>query len=101
MMSMAGDAPNTLYNTVSTNVPGPQIPLYLAGHELLHSWGFGMLSSGIGLFIGIGTYSKYLSWGLTVDPLMIPDVWYLAQCFREAFEELLAAAEAAQPRQTP
>ena len=62
---------------------GRPVALYLRGHELLHSWGFGMLSSGIGLFIGIGTYHKYLSWGLTVDPLMVPDVWYLAQCFRD------------------
>ena len=36
-----------------------------------------------------------------VESNLVPDVWYLAQCFREAFEELLAAAEAAQPRQTP
>ena len=52
---------NTLLNTVSTNVPGPQIPLYMAGHKVLASFGCGMLSANIGLFNAIISYNQMLT----------------------------------------
>jgi WS/DGAT/MGAT family acyltransferase len=87
------EVPNTLLNTVSTNVPGPQIPLYMAGHKVLASFGCGMLSANIGLFNAIISYNQLLTIGATVDPQQIPDVWFYADCLKESFAELREAAD--------
>jgi diacylglycerol O-acyltransferase / wax synthase len=95
-----GEVQNTVVNTVSTNVPGPQIPLFLGGREMLHMYGMGILSAGIGLFIAIGTYNRALAFGLLVDSLLLPDPWFVAECFQEAFAELRGAAEKVAPPAT-
>ena len=87
------EAPQTLLNTVSTNIPGPQVPLYLAGHKLIATFGFGMLSANIGLFNAITSYNQVLSIGATADPTQVPDVWFYADCLRESFAALREAAE--------
>jgi WS/DGAT/MGAT family acyltransferase len=94
LQALAGtvQAPNTLLNTVSTNVPGPQIPMYLNGRQLLGWYPLGPLSNGIGLFNAILSYNQKLTFGATADPALVPDVWFYAQCLRESFEELRAAA---------
>lgn len=89
--------PQTLFNTVSTNVPGPQIPLYLGGRRLLTWVPLGICATGIGLFVAILSYHQKLTFGLTVDPRLVPDAWTLADCLRESFTELRAAAERAEP----
>jgi diacylglycerol O-acyltransferase / wax synthase len=88
---------NTLLNTVSTNVPGPQIPLYLAGHKLLAMYPLGIVSANMGLFVAIYSYHQTLTFGLLVDPTLVKDVWYLADCLRESYAELKTAAQHAQP----
>jgi WS/DGAT/MGAT family acyltransferase len=75
-------------NTVSTNVPGPPIPLYLAGRQLLGWYPLGPLSANIGLFNAILTYNGTLTIGATVDPLLMPDPWFYADCLMQAFTEL-------------
>jgi diacylglycerol O-acyltransferase / wax synthase len=89
--------PNTLFNTVSTNVPGPQIPLFLGGRRLLTWVPLGICATNIGLFVAILSYHQKLTFGLTVDPRLVPDGWELAECLRESFAELRAAGRAAQP----
>jgi diacylglycerol O-acyltransferase / wax synthase len=89
------EIPNTLLNTVSSNVPGPQIPLYMAGHKVLASFGCGMLSANIGLFNAIISYNQVLTIAATVDPQQIPDPWLYADCLKESFAELREAAESA------
>lgn len=87
--------PNTLLNTVSTNVPGPQIPMFLNGKQLLGWYPLGPLTSGIGLFQAILSYNQKLTFGTTVDPKLVPDVWFFAECIRASFDELREAAERA------
>jgi diacylglycerol O-acyltransferase len=89
------DAPNTLLNTVSTNIPGPQVPLYMAGRKLLTYFGGSMLSANIGLFNAIISYNQTLSIGVTVDPTQVPDVWLYVDYLKEAYDELRKAAEQA------
>jgi len=95
--------PNTLFNTVSTNIPGPQIPLYLAGHELLHWYPMGPLTSGIGLFVASLSYNQVLTMGFTVDPELVPDVWSLAGHIDASYKELrdIAAPSDPKPRPSP
>ena len=93
---IAGQLPaaNLMLNTVTTNVPGPQTPLYLAGHELLALRPIGLLSAGIGLFNAIVSYHQTLVIGGTVDPSLVSDPWSYAACLRDSFDELLAATQA-------
>ena len=100
-MAARMDLPNTMLNTVSTNVPGPQIPLYLAGHKLLHWYPLGPLASGIGLFVAMLSYNQKLTFGTTVDPRQVPDVWLLAGCIRESYDELKDAAQRVYAASTP
>jgi WS/DGAT/MGAT family acyltransferase len=88
---------NALLNTVSTNVPGPQIPLHLAGHKLLAMFPLGIVSANMGLFVAIFSYDQTLTYGLLVDPKLVPDVWDLADDLRDAYAELRGAAQTAHP----
>ena len=88
--------PNTLLNTVSTNVPGPQIPLYLSGHKLIGWCPLIPLASEVGLVNAILTYDQRLTIGVTVDPQRVPDVWLYVECLKASFAELLQATDAAE-----
>jgi diacylglycerol O-acyltransferase len=88
-------------NTVSTNVPGPQIPLYLAGRKLLQWYPLGPLATTIGLFNAILSYNQVLTIGSTVDPALMPDVWGYMDFLRESYEELRDAARRAAPPPEP
>ena len=88
--------PNTLLNTVSTNVPGPQIPLYLSGHRLVGWCPLIPLANEIGLVNAILTYDQRLTIGVTVDPKLVPDVWLYVECLKASFAELLQAADVAE-----
>lgn len=95
--------PNFLLNTVSTNIPGPQIPLYFGGHKLLSWCPLGITAANIGLFNAILSYDQKLTISATVDPKLVPDPWFYTECLQKSFKELLAAAEqsAATPPSTP
>ena len=66
--------PNTLLNTVSTNVPGPQIPLFLSGRRLIGWYPLLPLAGDVGLCNAILTYDQRLTIGVTTDPRLVPDV---------------------------
>lgn len=85
--------PKRVANTVSLNIPGPQIPLYLASHKRLGFYPIGPLSTDIGLFHITSSYNDKLTIGVTVDPHLMPDVWHYADCLRGAFQELREAAD--------
>ncbi len=85
--------PNFLFNTASTNVPGPQAPLYFSGRKLLAWRPLGINAANIGLFNAILSYNQTLTISATVDPQLVPDPWFYTDCLKESFAELLAAAE--------
>ncbi len=93
--ALAGQAPSmhALANTVVMNIPGPQIPLYLAGHKRHAFFPMGPLAARVGLFHAVASYNKKLSIGVTLDPQLMPDGWKYADCLRESFLELREAAE--------
>ena len=77
-----------VFNTVSTNVPGPQIPLYQAGRKLVDWLPMGVVSNNIGLFVSILTYNGKITLGATVDRKQIEDPWELSEALYESYEEL-------------
>jgi len=91
------DPPFTIIHTASSNVPGPQIPLYLAGHRLRQWCGLAPLGASMGLFNGIISYNQTLAISATVDPLLVPDVWTYTESLKESFAELREAARVAAP----
>ena len=93
--ALAGQAPSmsALANTVVMNIPGPQVPLYLAGHKRQAFFPMGPLAARVGLFHAVASYNKKLSIGITLDPQLIPDGWEYADCLKASFLELREAAE--------
>jgi len=82
---------NPIFNCVITNVPGPQIDMYMAGHKLLASMGMAPLVDGMGLLITVLSYNGVLSISPTSCPAVMPDLDDLTRYIREAANELEAA----------
>mgnify|MGYP002621713809 FL=1 len=82
----------TVLNTVSTNVPGPQIPLYQGGRKLLRWLPMGIISNHIGLFVAILSYNRRIVIGLTVDRELVSDPWQVVQCLYASQREIREAA---------
>jgi diacylglycerol O-acyltransferase len=77
-----------LYNCVITNVPGPQVPLYNTGAQMLSSFGTGPVADGLGLFHVISSYCGEFAISATSCREMMPDPAFYRQCLMESFEAL-------------
>jgi diacylglycerol O-acyltransferase / wax synthase len=84
--------PQRSVNTVTTNVPGPQFPLYCLGREMLEYRPFVPLSHGVRVGTAILSYNGRLAFGVTGDLDTAPDVGVLAAGITEGFGALLEAA---------
>jgi hypothetical protein len=81
-----------IVNTVLTNVPGPQMPLYFCGAEMVNQFSLGIVQDGLTLFHGILSYNGKLSITAMSDREVMPDPAFYQDCLDAAFEELKAAA---------
>ena len=86
---LANSFTRRLFNVVVTNVPGPQIPLYAAGAEMLEVFPVVPLAKGQAVSIGLTSYNGGVFYGLNADRDALPDVDVLAQCIEEALAELV------------
>ncbi len=86
-----------LFNLLLTNFPGPQIPFYALGRELVAIHPVGFLAHRHGLAIAILSYNGRVSFGLLADPDSVPGVERLAAHLEAAVAELSAAASEAPP----
>jgi WS/DGAT/MGAT family acyltransferase len=62
------------WNLVISNVPGPQIPLYLAGARLVANYPVSVITDGMGLNITVMSYNGHLDFGIVADRDLMPDV---------------------------
>jgi WS/DGAT/MGAT family acyltransferase len=85
-----------LFNLVVTNVPGPQIPLYVLGRELEDIFPVGFLPPEQALFVAIMSYNGGINFGLLADYDALDDVAEIATGIEESIAELVEAAEAAE-----
>ena len=94
IMSQAArlQARQRFFNLVVTNVPGPQIPLYLLGRRMLAFYPVVPLAHHQALGIAIMSYDGRLGFGLLGDYDAMPDLEALADDLRAAIAELSRAA---------
>jgi diacylglycerol O-acyltransferase len=84
--------PQRTMNTVTTNVPGPQFPLYAAGREMLEYLPFVPLGPGVRIGVAILSYNGQLRFGITGDYDTAPDIEVLADGIDTAITTLLRLA---------
>jgi WS/DGAT/MGAT family acyltransferase len=82
------------HNLVVTNVPGPQMPLYLLGSPLHEAYPIGPLFQQQALIVALFSYAGRLFWGLNADAALVPDLADLVRDLEAAFRELADAAGA-------
>jgi len=87
----AGMAPK-LCNLFISNVPGPQLALYMNGAQMIHSYAMAPLANGMGLFIATPSYNGQISFSVTSTREILPDIELLMECLRDAQQNLLQAA---------
>jgi hypothetical protein len=80
------------FNLVVTNVPGPQVPLYVLGRRMRAIYPMVPLAQQLALGVAIMSYDGSISYGLNADYDALPDVEQLAEHLREALDELAGAA---------
>jgi len=94
--------PQRSINTVTTNVPGPQFPLYCLGREMLEYRPFVPISHGVRVSTAILSYNGRLFFGITGDYATAPDVHVLAlaasACVEQLRERALSGAGKSRPR---
>ena len=95
LQSLAGLLPpprNNLANMVCTNIPGPMIPLYSVGHQLLAHYPLMPIAWEMGVGCGVTSYNQKLYFGLIADPNAAPDVVRLKEFLDQAYVELRSGA---------
>jgi hypothetical protein len=83
-----------LVNTVVSNVPGSQVPLYFSGARLVTFFGGAGVTDGMGLLHGVSSYAGQLILSVVSDREMLPDPGHYADLLEQSFAELAAATGA-------
>jgi hypothetical protein len=86
---VATRTPQHAVNTVTTNVPGPQHAIYLAGHRMLEYFPFVPLGGHVRIGVAIVSYDGALNFGVTGDYETAPDIQVLCDGIKAGMEELL------------
>jgi diacylglycerol O-acyltransferase / wax synthase len=91
-----------LFNLIVTNIPGPQMPLYVLGRELEDLFPIAFLPKDHALAVAIMSYNGRIEYGLLADYDALPDLDVIADGIDQALDELLdvARGRAGQPSQS-
>jgi WS/DGAT/MGAT family acyltransferase len=83
---LAGKLP-AVANVAISNVPGPQVPLYLAGARMVTFHPLSIILHGLALNITIQSYAGSVDFGIVGDKKAVPHIQDLADALEAAFEE--------------
>ena len=83
-----------LFNLIVTNVPGPQMPLYVLGRELQDVFPVAFLPKDHALAIAIMSYNGAMNFGLLADFDSMADVELICEGIDGSIAELVESAEA-------
>ena len=94
LMSLAARAAHTqrFVNLIVTNVPGPQVPLYMMGARLIEAFPIVPLTQNLTMVVGILSYDGTLHFGLWADRDAAADLEVLASGIEDAFAEMAKVA---------
>ena len=90
-----------LFNLIVTNIPGPQVPLYVLGRKLVDLFPVAFLPEHHALAIAIMSYNGGIDYGLLGDYDALPDIDVIADGIDASLAELLVAARARSARTAP
>jgi WS/DGAT/MGAT family acyltransferase len=79
--------------TVTTNVPGPRVPLYVLGKRMSSAYAYVPIAGGTRCSIGIFSYLNTMTFGLNADFDGYPDIDVLSGGIRRGLDELMTLAE--------
>jgi len=95
---LATRVPQRNVNTVTTNVPGPQYPLYAGGRRMLETFPYVPLAGHVRVGVAIFSYDGACAFGVTGDYDSAPDIDVLCDGIEQALAELVALARLRGPR---
>jgi WS/DGAT/MGAT family acyltransferase len=78
-----------VYNMIVTNVPGPQVPLYLLGARLLEAFPLVPLFGNQALGVALFSYTGKICWGFNADWDLLPDLHDFVEAMDSSFQEML------------
>jgi hypothetical protein len=84
-------------NTLVSNVPGPPMPLYMAGAKVVGIFPSSVILEGMGLNITVFSYMDRMDFGVQVDPDLVPDPWVIAEGIPAALAELMEKSNLGSP----
>jgi len=79
-------------NLFISNVPGAQVPLYLAGAQLVQQHGMAPLANNMGLFVATPSYNGRIAFSIIGERSIMPDIAFFRECIDESFADLMKAA---------
>jgi hypothetical protein len=85
------DRVSPIVNTVITNIPGVNVPLYSMGSRMVATFGLGPVTHGLGLFQPVVSYNNVITISAIADRDMMPDPSFYCRCLEAAYQELKAA----------
>ena len=96
-------------NLFISNVPGAQVPLYLAGAQLVQQHGMAPLANNMGLFVATPSYNGRIAFSIVSERAVMPDIAFFRECIEDSFADLMAAvpksekakAATAEPKAVP
>ena len=94
---VATRVPQRNINTVTTNVPGPQYPLYAAGRRMLEAFPYVPLGGHVRVGVAIFSYDGALNYGVTGDYDSAADVNVLCEGIESGMSELVKLAGRSRP----
>jgi diacylglycerol O-acyltransferase len=94
---VASRLPQRALNTGTTNVPGPQFPLYASGRRLLESFPYIPLFAQVRLAVAIFSYDGGLSFGVSGDYDSTPDIDVLCLGIERGLAQLVSASAPSSP----
>jgi diacylglycerol O-acyltransferase len=76
------------FNVTITNVPGPPVPLYIAGAKIHTAYGMAPILDGLGLILVVLSYRGRLSIGVNSSEQIVPDPEFLVNCIAGSLGDL-------------
>ena len=92
-MRLATRAGQRNVNTVTTNVPGPQFPLYAAGRRMVRAFPYVPLGGQIRIGIAIFSYDGEVNFGITGDYDTTEDIDVLTSGIEDGMAQMLKACD--------